>query len=432
MRSVSVRLYVTSVVLTLITAFVVIVIAYVSDTLALPLIDDALFRLVIGSYESEMCKPCEARANERGYLIGVDETITHVWGTLPCAMGDKAETCLLEGAWREKRQPLSDGQIAVVQINERLPLRFYINDFFSVMWQYFRWVIIVAIPLSLLLSLLVVAPLLRRLRRIAATSRAVASGDLEARTNETRLDEIGQLGRQFDHMATTISRQVKELRDLAKSNSMLALAAERNARAAERLALSRDLHDSISQHLFSLAMGTNDLAALIRRDPNKAAVQAEQLSQMAAQAQDDLRGVLSQLRSETRTGRGLLESLTDFVELWRERYELPVTLQLEFKDSLPIVVENVFYRVVQEALNNIARHAEARHVDVTLTHQETAVCLQISDDGKGFDVRADNAGFGLLGMRERVRAIGGRLELSSSREGTTLKALVPVESLVVA
>jgi hypothetical protein len=76
MRSVSVRLYVTPVLLTLVTAFVVIVIAYLSDTLALPLIDDALFGLVINSYEAEPCEPCKAHVNERGYLIGIDGRIT--------------------------------------------------------------------------------------------------------------------------------------------------------------------------------------------------------------------------------------------------------------------------------------------------------------------------------------------------------------------
>lgn len=420
-----------SVILTLVTAVVVLVIAYVSDTLAAPLIDDALWRLVMSSYDPELCVYCKAHVDERGYLVGTDGSITHIWGILPCAVGDDAKTCSLGGeSWREKRLHLSNGQVAVVQINQGVPLLFWLSDFFSVMWQYFRWVIIIAIPLSLLLSLLVVAPLLRRLQRIAHTSRAVASGNLEARTFETKFDEVGQLGQQFDRMADTIAHQVKELREAAKQNSVLALAAERNTRAAERLALSRDLHDSISQHLFSLAMGTNDLAALIRRNPNKAAVQAEQLSHMAARAQDDLREVLSQLRSETRAGQGLLESLSDFVALWSKRYGIPANLQMQHHDMLPIVIENVLYRVCQEALNNIARHAEAKHVNILLKLDASRVCLQISDDGKGFDVAADNSGFGVLGMRERVRAIGGRLELSSSSRGTTLKVLVPVGSMV--
>ncbi|MGL4610628.1 MAG: HAMP domain-containing sensor histidine kinase [Trueperaceae bacterium] len=422
-----------SVILTMITAFVVIVIAYVSDSLTLPLIDEAMFNLVIASYDSEKCGPCKAHDNQRGYLIGMDERVSYIWGDLPCSVGDKPEACRVDGEpWREKRKQLSDRQIAVVQINENTIVSSYLRDFFRVMWRYFRWVIIVAIPLSLLLSLLVVAPLLRRLQRIAQTSRAVASGNLEARTFETRFDEVGQLGQQFDHMADTISHQMKELREAAKQNSMLALAAERNARAAERLALSRDLHDSISQHLFSLAMGTNDLASLIRRDPSKAAVQAEQLSQMATRAQDDLREVLSQLRSETKTGQGLLESLQDFITLWSERYEIPVNVKTQLHETLPIVIENVLYRVCQEALNNVARHAEAKRVDVVLTQQSARVCLHISDDGKGFDAGADNSGFGLLGMRERIRTIGGTLELSSSPKGTTLKVLVPVASMVTA
>jgi two-component system, NarL family, sensor histidine kinase LiaS len=433
MRSVAVRLYVMSVLLTLVTAFVVILIAYFTEfgsfTESASPMDDALSRLLIAAYEPHDCEICSPFKSERGYLVGANGRVTFVWGNTPCKVGESAGQCLLEANWQERRLQLNNEQVAVVQVDPQTS--FMWADFFSVLWRYFRWVIIIAIPLSLVLSLGVVTPLLHRLRRIAVTSQAVASGNLEARTHENRFDEIGQLGQQFDHMATTISRQVQELRDLAKSNSMLALAAERNARAAERLALSRDLHDSISQHLFSLAMGTNDLANLIRRDPNKAAVQAEQLSAMASQAQDDLREVLSQLRSET-TGQSLLESITDFINLWRKRYETPVSLNIHLQTSLPIVVENVLYRVCQEALNNIARHAKAKNVTVTLKQETEGFCLHVVDDGQGFNIETENMGFGLLGMRERVRAIGGVLELKSSSKGTTLQVRIPAGNLVSA
>jgi two-component system, NarL family, sensor histidine kinase LiaS len=427
MRSVAVRLYVMSVLLTLVTAFVVIVIAYFTE-FGLPT-DDAMARLLIAAYRPGNCEICLPYKNEHGYILDANGQVSFVWGDLPCKPGDQAEQCFLEDGWHQRRESLENGRVAVARVNPQAPT--VGHDFFSVLWRYFRWVIIIAIPLSLVLSLGVVTPLLRRLQRIAVTSRAVASGNLEARTNETRFDEIGQLGQQFDYMATTISRQVQELRDLAKSNSMLALAAERNARAAERLALSRDLHDSVSQHLFSLAMGTNDLASLIRRDPNKAASQAEQLSTMAAQAQDDLREVLSQLRSET-TGQGLLESITDFINLWRKRYEISVSLNVHLQRALPIVLENVLYRVCQEAFNNIARHAKAKNVTVTLKQEAEGFCLHITDDGQGFNVEAENMGFGLLGMRERVRAVGGTLELNSSSKGTTLQVHIPVGNLVSA
>lgn len=414
-----------SVLLTLVTAFVVIVIAYFTE-FGLPT-DDAMARLLIAAYRPSECEICSPYKNEHGYILDAGSRVTFAWGDLPCTVGDRAEQCRVGDGWQERRESLAGGETAVARVNPQSP--FIWNDFFSVLWRYFRWVIIIAIPLTLVLSLVVVSPLLRRLQRVADASRAFARGQLEARTHDKKFDEIGQLGQQFDHMATTISRQVQELRDLAKSNSMLALAAERNARAAERLALSRDLHDSISQHLFSLAMGTNDLANLIRRDPNKAAMQAEQLSVMATQAQDDLREVLSQLRSET-TGQGLLESVTDFINLWRKRYETPVSLNIHLQDALPIVVENVLYRVCQEALNNIARHANAKNVNVTLKQEREGFCLHISDDGQGFNIEAENMGFGLLGMRERVRAIGGTLELNSSPNGTTVQVRLPVGSLV--
>jgi signal transduction histidine kinase len=179
-----------------------------------------------------------------------------------------------------------------------------------------------------------------------------------------------------------------------------------------------------------MAMGTSDLANLIRRDPEKAVIQAKQIADMATRAQDDLRDVLMQLRSEPNPSQSLLESLNNFVNLWQKRYQVPVNLQLHAKTSLPSVIENVLYRVSQEALNNIARHANAKNVTIMLKQEVSAIYLTLIDNGQGFNTQVETRGLGLLGMRERVRAIGGTLEIDSCDQGTTIEIHIPLANEV--
>ncbi|NJM08139.1 sensor histidine kinase [Candidatus Gracilibacteria bacterium] len=263
--------------------------------------------------------------------------------------------------------------------------------------------------------MLTVRPIARRLQRIATTSRAFAQGHLEVRTGDLAADEIGQLGRQFDSMAQVISRQVGELRTLAEHNSVLTVELERNARAAERTMLSRDLHDAISQHLFSLAMGTADLATHIRRNPEQAAGQAEQLADIAAQAQDALRAMLLQLRYAEAADRNLRASIAEMTEKLSRRYSIEVHTQIQIDTRpIPLLIEDVVYRVCQEALNNVVRHANAKRVHLSILQRPYDLYASIIDDGHGFDTRTTTSGLGIIGMSERVRAIGGTLLVTSA------------------
>jgi len=168
----------------------------------------------------------------------------------------------------------------------------------------------------------------------------------------------------------------------------------------------------VSQHLFSLAMGASNLGALIRQQPVVAAQQAEQLAAIAEEAQEELRSVLRRLRPGVRDDQSLVESLQQLCGDWQVRYGIATASNFQLGAApLPALLADVLYRVCQEGLNNVARHAAATQVQVTLIQQAHAVLLMLVDDGRGFDPQTQTAGLGLLGMRERVRAVGGTVTI---------------------
>jgi two-component system, NarL family, sensor histidine kinase LiaS len=441
--SIRVRLLIISLTTTLLAASTVIAIAYFeSFGDYLPRLRGAATSYLIFKWQGG--KPSTSletsfldTAIVRGYIVDGNERV--VYSIDPtCQMGHQLEQCFTGASslpeaghtftkdgerYFEFRERLQEDKSAVLRlrINTRLD---EFQDFLESFWHFFRLVVISAVPIALLLSFAIARPVIRRLHRMSEVSKQFAKGDMAVRTHDGVPDEIGQVGHQFDVMAQTISSQLQQLRQLAEENSQLALASEKNARLAERASLSRDLHDSVSQHLFSLAMGTSELANQIRRDPNKAANQAEQLADIAAKAQDELRSVLMQLRP-VQSKRGLLESLLSHIAQWRLQTGLSVATNLQ-PLSVPMMLEDVIYRVTQEALNNVARHANAKNVTVSLGETRDGIQLLIADDGRGFEPERVSSGLGLLGMRERVQSVGGLLSMESGEAGTRLCAEFPL------
>jgi two-component system, NarL family, sensor histidine kinase LiaS len=446
--SIRVRLLIISLTTTLLVASTVIAISYFEDFGEyLPQLRGAAtsyiaFKWQGGKSSAWLDTSFLDKVIAQGYVIDANERVLYSFGSdslgTSCQVGSRLEQCFViasslpeagrsftvEGErYFEFREPLQEGNsvVARLKINTRLE---EFRQFLEVFWHLFRLVIISAVPIALLLSFAIARPVIRRLHHMSEVSKQFAKGDLDVRTHDGVVDEIGQVGRQFDAMAGTISSQLQQLRQLAEENSQLALASEKNARLAERASLSRDLHDSVSQHLFSLAMGTSELANQIRRDPNKAATQAEQLADIAAKAQDELRSVLMQLRP-VQSKWGLLESLLSHIAQWRLQTGLNVATNLQ-PLRVPMMLEDVIYRVTQEALNNVVRHANAKCVTVSLEETNDAIQLVVQDDGQGFDPEQVRQGLGLVGMRERVKSVGGLLNIESGEAGTRLCAEFPL------
>ncbi len=448
MSSIRVRLLIISLTTTLLAASTVIVIAYFEGSSDyIPQLRGATasylaFQWQGGKPSTLLDTSFTDKAIVQGYIVDANERVLYSLDPgsqdTTCQLGSQLTTCFVDARnllsegrtvqeagqrYLDFRETLQDGNSVVARVRLNTFTE-ELQDFLGSFWHFFRLIVITAVPIALLLSFAIARPVIRRLHRMSEASKQFAKGDMAVRTNDGVPDEIGQVGRQFDAMAGTISSQLQQLRQLAEENSQLALASEKNARLAERASLSRDLHDSVSQHLFSLAMGTSELANQIRRNPDKAATQAEQLADIAAKAQDELRSVLMQLRP-VQSKRGLLESLLSLVAEWRLQTGLSVQTQLQ-PLRVPLMLEDVIYRVTQEALNNVARHANAKNVTVSLEETQNMIQLIVTDDGQGFELEQVRMGLGLVGMRERVKSVGGLLVIESSEMGTKLCAEFPL------
>ena len=287
--------------------------------------------------------------------------------------------------------------------------------------------LIIALPIVLLLSFFFIRPLVIRLARITVTSRRFAGGDFDTRVLDRRTDEIGQLGQQFDDMADTIQKNFQTLQDLAEQNATLAKQVEATAKQNERLRLARDLHDTISQRLFSLSMMASTLPGLIDNKDSDARNRAQSIARLAEETQQDLRSLLVDLRPTAILDVGFADAMRNHVQSWGNcnDTQTDITLMLH-DDTIPSVVQDTLYRITVEALNNVAKHANAKQVTVTVIMGHQQIALSIVDDGQGFDSENNiHAGsLGIYGMRERTRSIGGELQIDSSDEGTSVQLII--------
>jgi NarL family two-component system sensor histidine kinase LiaS len=292
---------------------------------------------------------------------------------------------------------------------------------------------ILSVPLALLFSWLWARPLGRRLSTLTQASRRFAAGEFSVRVRDQHRDEVGELGRQFDDMAGALEQNVGVLRDMVQRNAELAQQAEQAAIQAERVRLSRDLHDAIAQRLFSLSVSTATLPDLIRRDQQQGIEQARTIASMAEQTLLDLRALLLDLRPSNVLQRGLVEAIRSLCSEWQKSSHATTDCSLMLTGKhIPAPIEDVIYRVTQEALSNVARHANSSSVHVSLVEGQRQITLSITDDGTGFDPASvvSHGKFGLISMRERAQSIGGSIAIESdTARGTTLRMTLPREEI---
>ncbi|MFZ1879617.1 MAG: GAF domain-containing sensor histidine kinase [Gaiellaceae bacterium] len=198
------------------------------------------------------------------------------------------------------------------------------------------------------------------------------------------------------------------------------------AQELERRRLARELHDETGQALTSILLGVKAIRAA--STPDEAERAEGEVRAQIVQALQDVRALAVELRPSALDDFGLVAALERLAETFQTRSGLETLVQANVDGRLPAEIETVLYRVVQEALTNVVKHAGAAHVSIVLRSRDRSVAATIDDDGRGFvetDVRAE--ALGLLGMRERLALVGGTLEVESSPEsGTTIAVEVPV------
>jgi signal transduction histidine kinase len=214
--------------------------------------------------------------------------------------------------------------------------------------------------------------------------------------------------------------------DLSERVARDALRRVVSAQELERRRLARELHDETGQALTSILLGLKSLDDV--KGESDLAESTSRLRELVVTTLQDVRRLAVELRPTALDDFGLVPALERLVETFREQTGLEVDLEPRLgEDRLPPEVETALYRITQEALTNIVKHAHAQRVSIVLTRRDGSVSAVIEDDGRGFaEGEGSGNGLGLLGMRERVALVDGRLTIESSLgAGTTLSIEVP-------
>ncbi len=238
----------------------------------------------------------------------------------------------------------------------------------------------------------------------------------------------------FTQMTMSESRarnQVERLaRDLAEAHESLAqyaVQAEELATAKERNRLAREIHDSVGHYLAAINVQLEAARALLETDPVQARLPLERAQTLTKESLHEVRRSVAALRASPLEGKPLPPVLETLVEDLRvSGIDATFTVQGD-SHPLPPQLDLALYRVAQEALTNVRKHAHARHAEITLTYAAEDVRLSVRDDGVGSD--ALTGGFGLVGLRERVQLLGGDLHCTSGPDaGFTLEVRIPSQA----
>ncbi|ADH97834.1 sensor histidine kinase [Salisediminibacterium selenitireducens] len=248
----------------------------------------------------------------------------------------------------------------------------------------------------------------------------------------TSKDELARLADELNGLTESVEERMVALRRMVNENSRLVKEAEQGASLEERRKLARDLHDAVSQELFSVSMSLSAIPKLMEKDPDKARQLFERIEKMVHHTQQELRALIMHLRPVTLEGKPLNLALSHlFDELTAKQPDMQFHCDLEDLPSLEKGVEEHVFRAIQEGISNALRHARASKLSLSVKRAKDLLLVTLSDDGDGFDLdsideeRTGNVG--LSAMKERMTEIGGNFTcISIPQKGTRLEFRVPI------
>jgi len=230
------------------------------------------------------------------------------------------------------------------------------------------------------------------------------------------------LGPEEQRVYTSLARRAA----IAIRNARLYTQAQGKAALEERQKLARNLHDSVSQAIYGIVLGVRTARAQLARHPEQAPAALDFVMSLAEAATAEMRALIFELRPESLEQEGLVAALAKQAAAVRARSGLQLEIELCPEPALSLEAKEALYRVAQEALNNVVKHAGAHKVHLCLQQNGSTVRLEVRDDGVGFDPQREYPGhLGLVSMRERIERLGGSFWLESSPgAGTTVRAVL--------
>lgn len=288
--------------------------------------------------------------------------------------------------------------------------------------------ILVILVVSIVIGFLYGMRITYRLEPVKEMLVQLERGNFSYRIKEMGLDEIGIMALQMNQMAYRVEQQVASLQKLSTERTEWQTEMKQEVVSEERGRLARELHDTISQQLFAISMMSSAISATNLQDTAEVAKKIGFIEKLAGEAQQEMRALLMHLRPVTLEGKDLRTGLEDLLVELQEKQSLQVTWEIEDMPSLARGIEDHLFRIVQEALSNVLRHAKAQKVHIRLVIRGKYLHLKIIDDGIGFDEsQMKMSSYGLKSISERASEIGGIGEvLSLPGKGTQINVKVPI------
>jgi two-component system sensor histidine kinase UhpB len=289
-------------------------------------------------------------------------------------------------------------------------------------WREARSIVILITVFTLIciiLMVIIIRHALQPVGQISAGLGIIQSGDYAARLPRFSLPELNRLSQQFNHMAQVLDEQQTENRQLNKR--LLSV------QESERRHLSRELHDELGQSISAIKA----MAVTLKRPSGDRPEGANAIIQVCNQMYSVVRDMMNRLRPVALEELGLVTAIERLVDGWNDHQE-ECFCALYVRGDYHDIDEDMaitLYRIVQEALTNVAKHARAEKVEIAIEQDsDNTISLRIRDDGHGFDPANRHKGMGLLGMRERVEALNGKISLASEPDrGVSIDIHIPLE-----
>ena len=252
-----------------------------------------------------------------------------------------------------------------------------------------------------------------RFQKISATADQWSEGDFSRYIDDKTGDEISQFTQRLNNMA-------KQLQSLLLRRQEMAVSEERNR-------LARDLHDSAKQQALAASLELGAALTMYDRDPKGAKEHLVEADTLVDSVRKELTNLVDELRPRPVGEQDFSETLTEYAMEWSHRSEIELNINIDGEGELFSETNDALYRIAQEALANIARHSHASSVDLSLEYGTNAVTMTVKDNGRGFDPQAQQAGVGLVSMKERAEDLGGSFTVETAPgQGTQIKVTLPV------
>ena len=241
--------------------------------------------------------------------------------------------------------------------------------------------------------------------------------------------EVAMTGTTIDGRFAGAHGAVRDISERERLEGDLRTQAAELAASQERSHLARELHDSVTQALFSMGLTLRTLELLLETDRDAVPGKVAELRELQQDALAEMRTLIFELRPSSLESDGLVQALRTHATAVQRRTGLTIVVDAEPVERLPLATEEALYRIGQEAIHNVVKHANASSATIRITAEvDDRLRLTVTDDGDGFDPTDVPRGhLGLLGMRQRIDLVGGELEVESTAgKGTTIDAVVPL------